>query len=71
MGKAGFADLKIKPMGAMVAISAVELLTGFIDLDEFTNEQLPGKVSIHLTFIVSGVRFGVTDRITEGKGGDH
>jgi uncharacterized protein (TIGR00645 family) len=71
MGKVGFADLKIKLMGAIVAVSAVELLKAFIDLEDFTNEQLAWKVGIHLTFVVSGVLFAVTDRITESKGADH
>ncbi len=68
MGKVGFADLKIKLMGAIVAISAVELLKGFINVEQYTNEQLGWKVGIHLTFVVSGVLFAVTDRIAEGKG---
>jgi uncharacterized protein (TIGR00645 family) len=71
MGKVGFSDLKIKLMGAIVAISAVELLKGFIDIDEFTTGQLAWKVGIHLTFVVSGVLFAVTDWINEGKGGGH
>lgn len=69
MGKVGFADLKIKLMGAIVAISAVELLKGFINIDQFTNVQLGWKVGIHLTFVVSGVLFAVTDRIAESSGG--
>jgi uncharacterized protein (TIGR00645 family) len=68
MGKVGFSDLKIKLMGAIVAISAVEVLTAFINLDAFTREQLAWKVGIHLTFVVSGVLFALTDRIAEGKG---
>ena len=71
MGKVGFADLKIKLMGAIVAISAVELLKGFINVEQYTNEQLGWKVGIHLTFVVSGVLFAVTDRIAEGRGGKH
>jgi uncharacterized protein (TIGR00645 family) len=71
MDKVSFSDLKIKLMGAIVAISAVELLKGFIDIEDYTNEQLAWKVGIHLTFVVSGVLFAVTDRITEGKGGGH
>lgn len=67
MGKVGFADLKIKLIGAIVAISAVELLKGFINVNQLTNEQLAWKVAIHLTFVVSGVLFAVTDRISEGK----
>jgi uncharacterized protein (TIGR00645 family) len=72
MGKVGFSDLKIKLIGAIVAISAVELLKAFINLDEFTWYQLSWKVGIHVTFVVSGVLFAITDRITEGKsGGGH
>jgi uncharacterized protein (TIGR00645 family) len=57
-------------MGAIVAISAVELLKAFINVDQFTREQLAWKVGIHITFVVSGVLFAITDRITEGKTGD-
>lgn len=71
MGKVGFADLKIKLMGAIVAISAVELLKGFINVEHYTQQQLAWKVGIHLTFVVSGVLFAVTDRISEGKGEAH
>jgi len=69
MGKVGFSDLKIKLIGAIVAISAVELLKAFINLDEFTWYQLSWKVGIHVTFVVSGVLFAITDRITDSKGG--
>jgi uncharacterized protein (TIGR00645 family) len=66
MGKVGFSDLKIKLIGALVAISAVELLKEFIDLDENTPWQiLSWKVGIHMTFVFSGVLFAVTDRLTE------
>ncbi len=72
MGKVGFSDLKIKLMGAMVAISAVELLKAFINVSEYTREELAWKVGIHATFVISGVLFAITDRITEGKaGGGH
>ncbi len=67
MGKVGFADLKLKLIGAIVAISAVELLKAFLSASEFTSSQLGWKVGIHLTFVVSGVLFAVTDRIAEGR----
>jgi len=69
MGKVGFADLKLKLMGAIVAISAVELLKAFLTASQYTTEQLTWKVVIHLTFVVSGVLFAVTDRISEGRKG--
>ena len=71
MGKVGFSDLKIKLIGAIVAISAVELLKAFINVDQFTWQQLGWKVGIHVAFVVSGVLFAITDRITEGKTGGH
>lgn len=67
MGKVGFADLKLKLMGAIVAISAVELLKAFIAIDQHTNAQLGWKLGIHFTFVVSGVLFAATDKISEGK----
>jgi len=69
MGKVGFSDLKLKLIGAIVAISAVELLKGFINVEQLSNTQLAWKVGIHLTFVVSGVLFAVTDRISESRGG--
>jgi uncharacterized protein (TIGR00645 family) len=71
MGKVGFSDLKIKLMGAIVAISAVELLKAFINADQLTNRQLAWRTGIHLAFVTSGVLFAVTDRLHEGKGGSH
>src|SRR5262245_27228717 len=69
MGRVGFSDLKIKLMGAIVAISAVELLKAFINVSETTPWQiLAWKVGIHVTFVVSGVLFAVTDWITERRG---
>lgn len=65
MGKVGFADLKLKLMGAIVAISAVELLKAFLISTHFTDSQLAWKVGIHLAFVVSGVLFAVTDRVSE------
>ena len=65
MGKVGFADLKLKLIGAIVAISAVELLKAFLVSQSYTNAQLAWKVVIHLTFVLSGVLFAVTDFIAE------
>jgi uncharacterized protein (TIGR00645 family) len=69
MGKVGFSDLKLKLIGALVAISAVELLKAFINVDVETPWQvLSWKVGIHMTFVLSGVLFAITDRLTEYKG---
>lgn len=76
MGHVGFAELKMKLIGSIVAISGIELLKAFMHVESMTNEQLAWKVGIHMTFVVSGVLFAVMDRITSDKkpahgGGGH
>ncbi|CCQ12237.1 Uncharacterized protein UPF0114 [Pseudoalteromonas luteoviolacea B = ATCC 29581] len=63
MGKVGFSGLKIKLISAIVAISAVELLKVFISSHSHSDSELAWKVGIHLTFVISGVLFSVTDYI--------
>lgn len=65
MGKVSFSDLKLKLIGAIVAISAVELLKAFLSSVNYTDAQLGWKIGIHLTFVLSGVLFAVTDKIVE------
>ena len=67
MGKVGFSDLKLKLIGAIVAISSVELLKSFIESANLSNQELAWKVGIHLTFVSSGVLFALTDYIA-GRG---
>ncbi len=63
MGKVSFGALKIKVIGSIVAISAIELLKIFINIDAYTESQIMWKVVIHLTFVASGVLFALMDRL--------
>ena len=67
MGKVGFSDLKMKLIGAIVAISAVELLKAFLVSTNLTGEQLGWKIAIHLTFVLSGLLFALADWISERR----
>lgn len=67
MGKVGFADLKMKLIGAIVAISAVELLKAFLVSTTLTSEQLKWKIAIHLTFVISGLLFALADWISDQR----
>lgn len=67
MGHVGFAELKMKLIGSIVAISGIELLKAFMHVESLTNEQLAWKVGIHMTFVISGVLFALMDRISTGK----
>ncbi|TDJ59893.1 MAG: TIGR00645 family protein [Nitrospina sp.] len=67
MGKVDFGGLKLKVIGAIVAISAIDLLKTFMTISAETTEvnadMYMWKVIIHMAFVLSGVLFAVMDRI--------
>jgi uncharacterized protein (TIGR00645 family) len=67
MGKVDFSGLKLKVIGAIVAISAIDLLKSFMDipneLSDGEADKLMWKVIIHMTFVVSGLLFAVMDKV--------
>ena len=67
MGHINFSDLKMKVIGSIVAISGIELLKAFMNVEALSQEQLGWKVGIHLTFVVSGICFALMDRLSSGK----
>ncbi len=67
MGKVGFSELKLKLIGAIVAISAIELLKAFIGGEEHPTDIIGWKIAIHMTFVISGVLFALTDYISAKK----
>lgn len=69
MGKVDFTGLKIKLIGSIVAISGIELLKAFVNVEVISDRQLAWKVGIHLVFVVSGVLFALMDRINMGSKG--
>ncbi|MDH3256951.1 MAG: TIGR00645 family protein [Nitrospinota bacterium] len=68
MGKVDFSGLKLKVIGAIVAISASDLLKTFMeipaDLTAANSSMFLWKVTIHMAFVVSGVLFALMDRIS-------
>ncbi len=69
MGKVDYSGLKIKLIASIVAISGIELLKAFMNVNEMSNTQLAWKVGIHMTFVTSGVLLALMDRIAEGGHG--
>lgn len=67
MGTVDFSDLKIKLIASIVAISAIALLRAFLPLGDeatrFNGARLRWMVTIHLTFVVSGVMLALMDWI--------
>lgn len=65
MGTLDFSGLKIKLIASIVAISGIHLLKIFMNLANYTEQQLLWYVIIHLTFIVSGVCVATMDWIEQ------
>jgi uncharacterized protein (TIGR00645 family) len=71
MGTIDYGGLKLKVIGSIVAISSIELLRAFINVQ---NSDIPKEdiattvgwlVAIHLTFVISGLIFALTEQISE------
>jgi len=71
MGTVDFSGLKMKLIASIVAISAIALLKAFMRLAEgegVDQQTLIWLVTIHLTFIVSGVLLALMDLIASKTG---
>jgi len=64
MGKIDFSGMKLKLMGAIVAISAIHLLKAFISIHEYETAQVILLVVIHMAFVISGVFLAYMDYIS-------
>lgn len=67
MGQVDFSDLKIKLIGSIIAISSIEMLRLFVQVEGAPSEEMLWKVIIHAALVFSGVLFALMDRI----GGKH
>jgi uncharacterized protein (TIGR00645 family) len=63
MGRVGFGDLKLKLMASIVAISAIQVLESFMNVDRLSDRTLGWSVGIHMAFVVSGVLLALMDRL--------
>lgn len=64
MGHIGFSDLKIKLIGSIVAISGIELLKAFMNVDNLSDRHMAWMIGIHMTFVISGVLYAVMDKLS-------
>ncbi|WP_341898829.1 TIGR00645 family protein [Ferrovibrio terrae] len=69
MGKIDYSGMKLKLVASIVAISAIQLLRAFMNIEEMDHVELAWLVGIHLTFVVSGVLLAWMDRLTESNHG--
>jgi uncharacterized protein (TIGR00645 family) len=71
MTKVGFSGLKQKLMASIVAISAIEVLKAFMNIDAvFDAQKLGWLVGVHLVFVVSTLLLALSDRWGADHGGE-
>lgn len=63
MGTVDYSGLKIKLIGSLVAISVIELLRDFMQTSDFSSHREIWRVTIHMTFVISGVLFALMDML--------
>lgn len=63
MGTIDFTALKIKLLGSIVAISAIQLLKQFMSIGTVSDRDLFWLVIIHVVFVISSVLLALSDRI--------
>ena len=69
MTKVDFAGLKQKMMASIVAISAIQVLKAFMNIDTvFDSSKLAWLVGVHMMFVFSAFMLALSDR---WSGGDH
>ena len=66
MGSIDFTALKIKLLGSIVAISAIQLLKQFMAVKNTSDRDLWWSAGIHLVFVVSSVLLALSDRLSAG-----
>lgn len=72
MTKIDFSGLKQKLLASIVAISAIQVLKAFMNIDKNYNERtLMWLVIIHLVFVLSGLILAWTDLLGEGTKTKH
>jgi uncharacterized protein (TIGR00645 family) len=69
MGTIDFTALKIKLLGSIVAISAIQLLKQFMSINTVSDRDLFWLVIIHIVFVASSVLLALSDRIAASSHG--
>ena len=71
MTKVDFGGLKQKLMTSIVAISAIQVLKAFMNVDKYGNTALAWLVGIHVVFVVSLLCLAIVDRLSATNEAKH
>jgi len=64
--KIDFSELKLKLMASIVAITAIKLLEGYMNVGSISDRDLAWQTGVHITFVVTALLLALAERI----GGD-
>ena len=70
LGQIDAGSLKIKVASTIVAISSIHLLQIFLNVPNYTDNQIMWFTLLHLTFIFSALFLAIIDRISRKPGKD-
>ena len=64
MGGVDFAGLKIKLIGSIIAISGVQLLAAFLEIDSTDKTDLAWQIGLHVVFLFTGILYAISEKIS-------
>jgi len=58
-----FSELKVKLMASIVAITAIKLLEGYMNVGSVADRDLAWQTGVHLAFVVTALLLALADRL--------
>ena len=71
MGGVDFASLKLKLIGSIVALSGINLLAAFLEIETTDKVDLAWQIGLHVVFLFTGVLFALSEKIAASAEGHH
>ena len=68
--KIDFSELKLKLMASIVAITAIKLLEGYMNVGSVSDRDLAWQTGIHIAFVVTALLLALAERIGGDKSSD-
>ena len=69
LGMLNFTAVKLRLLGSIVAIAAIQMLETFVHIDEVKTQHAAWQLAILVGIGVVGVLLALTDRLSDGHGG--
>lgn len=68
MGRVDYSGMKVKLIGSLVAISVIQLLSDFMNAEQYDDfKPVAWRIGIHMTFVISGVLFALMDLLADKR----